>query len=559
MLLESDTLYDCYKCPWLMTYPYRWKSSIEDELRKVKDAIQKLATHVSLPEVTQSLHEEGLSTAQDEEPQRITQSSSVPTSWELVVDTSSGPEAIPASYLSQPAPATQQRHEDMITRGKISIDNAQTYLNLYRTKLDHFPYRIFVDQRECTLNSIRTGSPFLLAAICAVSSLHMAEDDFNSCIEEFRAMHSHRSLAKDIGLDDIRALCIGAFWLSDCSWALIGTAVRMATELQLHRSFAKALQGDREHYLRARLYLLVYACDHHFSIPYGRPPLTREDDSIRNVRKFLHCADASEDDARLVSQVLRWSLCTNVFDTYGTDTDTLLTEPAVSQLRMFCVSLDSLRAEWCDRFSINPHVGNYPSKGVSLQCDFAKLYICSHAFRGLGVSRTVQRSQETTLIVDNIAHDGILSALAIINTVASDEEVQSFFDGLPIYFDIMLAFSVVFLFKISRISPPFRLDVEATKRSVHGLVVALKPITARIHSRHLLVDLAKGMEGLLQKWGPIEDNRRANDEDISAIGLEECTAGANVTAESSWYDGLLDPRFMGEYDILMGQEMDFEI
>jgi hypothetical protein len=532
---------------------------MESEMKKMKNAIEKLATHASLPELVQSIHEEEFPPTGASRQEPINEN---PGPWDVIVDADSGPEAPPASYLAQSLPTSvpaTSHVQDIVSKGKISLEDAQTCLDLYHQKLDHFPYQILEDHGERSLSSIRATSPFLLAAICSVSSLHMAAGNFDVCYEEFRAMHSSRSFAKDINVDDVRALCIGAFWLSDISWALVGTAVRMATELQLHRSFREALQGDRDHYLRARLYLLVYACDHHFSIPYGRPPLTREDDTIRNARKLLHCIYASEDDARLVSQVLRWSLCTSVFDSYGTDTDAPLTESAISQLRMFCVSLDSLRAEWGERFVTNPHVGNYPRKGVALQCDFAKLYLCSHAFRGIGASRTINRSQETALSVDNIAREGIISALSIINTVTSDKEVQSFFDGLPVYFDVMLAFSVIFLFKISRLSASFLLDVDATKRSVHELIVVLKAITATMHPRHLLVDLTSGIGHLLQRWSTIDEGDSTSTNEMSHQQPDESAVRPTFDVEeSSWFDGLLDPRFMGEYDILMGQEMVFE-
>ncbi|KAL5385751.1 hypothetical protein DPSP01_004534 [Paraphaeosphaeria sporulosa] len=551
MLLENDT---------------SWKSSIESEIRRLKDAIEKLANQASLPELAHSMHEESLSPNHREGSMRQAPISINPGSRGVILDADSGPEALPASYLTEALPATitvsaASFHEDIISRGRISPEDAKACLELYRNKLDHFPYQILGGYDERSVSSIRADSPFLLAAICSVSTLHMAPGDFDVCYEEFRTMHSSRSFAKDINLDDIRALCIGAFWLSDISWALVGTAVRMATELQLHRSFAQALQGHRDHYLRARLHLLVYACDHHFSIPYGRPPLTREDDAIRNARKFLQCTHTSENDARLVSQVLRWSLCTNVFDTYGTDTERPLTEPAISQLRMFCISLDSLRTEWGERFVVNAHIGNYPSKGVALQCDFAKLYLCSHAFRGIVASRTTHRSQETALSVDNIAHEGIISALSIISTVTSDPEVQSFFDGLPVYFDVMLAFAVVFLFKISRLPGLFRLDVGATKRSVRELIEVLRAITATMHPRHLLVDLTNGIGHLLQRWNTMEESAPSNTDRSQMFPSihrpDESTSRPTPDTELGWLDGLLDPRFMGEYDILMGQEMDF--
>lgn len=48
-------------------------------------------------------------------------------------------------------------------------------------------------------------------------------------------------------VDDVRAPCIAAFWLSEVSWKLSGQAIRIATELNIRQSFARALDGDHDH------------------------------------------------------------------------------------------------------------------------------------------------------------------------------------------------------------------------------------------------------------------------------------------------------------------------
>ena len=59
-------------------------------------------------------------------------------------------------------------------------------------------------------------------------------------------------------LDDLRALCIGAFWLSDVSWKLSGYAVRIATERNLHQCYRKAIQGSPEHREQTQLWYILY-------------------------------------------------------------------------------------------------------------------------------------------------------------------------------------------------------------------------------------------------------------------------------------------------------------
>jgi hypothetical protein len=81
------------------------------------------------------------------------------------------------------------------------------------------------------------------------------------------------------------------------------TAVCVAIEMNLHKTVVKLNPQSRDWYLRARLYCLVYVCDHHFSVAYGRTPLTREFNHALASQALVQCAFAVENDARLLSQV----------------------------------------------------------------------------------------------------------------------------------------------------------------------------------------------------------------------------------------------------------------
>ncbi|CAK7201926.1 hypothetical protein SEUCBS139899_004642 [Sporothrix eucalyptigena] len=605
--------------------------------------------------------------------------------WEIVMDLESGPGAMPGFYISDRPPpgrgagdnsnhtshdamsgAQQQvatntagtntnqgtrnntrpvdhSTRDFIARGVVSLEHAQAYFDNYHNRMDHFPYRILCDHGPVSLTRLRTTSPLLVAAVCSVGALHTYDhaggvSDFNKLHAEFVALCSRKAISKACTMDDVRGLCIGALWLGgDLSWSLVGAAVRMATELQLHRSFRRALVEDeadgadterRLHYLRTRLWYLVYACDHHFSVVYGRLPLTREDESVREARLFVTGPHATEDDARLVSQVLRWSLCSNIFDTFGVDVTRSLTDAEVPHLRRFGLALDGLRAEWVDKFRPNPHVGNYPRKGVMLQYNFAKLYLYSHAFRGVreggqreyGNTPTVAishaptvtspaaasstLSSDSSMDLDEAANAGVLAALSILRTVVSDTEIQSYLDGLPIYFDVMIAFAAVFLLKVaSKFSASVLINVEEIKSLVVTLVARLKRVTQTMHPRHLLSSITKGIEGLLYRSGLVDEEagaRQSNEQSaavefqgailnegqdsmkvVDAMGatvaddVGQATREANeataqfmmdhsgdtmLTSDQDWLGHTEPgPYFMGEYDFLMNQDMDFDM
>ncbi|CAK7233165.1 hypothetical protein SBRCBS47491_008516 [Sporothrix bragantina] len=564
--------------------------------------------------------------------------------WEIVMDLESGPGEMPGFYISETPPsgtaaansidsadtnghnrtARQQTDintrnpddtsdhstRDFISRGIIPLDRAQDYFDNYQNRMDHFPYCILCYHGPVSLARLRSTSPLLVAVVCSVGALHMYDmaggtADFDRLYAEFVSLCSRKVMSKACTMDDVRALCIGAFWLGgDLSWSLVGAAVRMATELQLYRSFRRALTVDENdsqlHYLRTRLWYLVYVCDHHFSVVYGRPPLTREDESVRDARRFANGPHATEDDARLVSQVLRWSLCTNIFDTFGVDVAQALTDDEVPQLRRFGLALDGLRAEWVDRFRPNPHVGNYPRKGVMLQYNFARLYLYSHAFRGLpeGSKRENGHGYSTAMDIDEAANAGVLVAFSILQSVVSDTEIQSYLDGLPIYFHVMIAFAAVFLLKVSsKFASLVLINAQEIQSLVITLVATLKRVTQSMHPRHLLSSITKGIESLLHRSGlasadgnaenagekpspPLDVNgERDSTLVVQTIGStteedEEAAQGVHgtmtqlttgqhdvmLTESQGWLEQTQpDPYFMGEYDFLMNQDMDFEM
>ena len=147
------------------------------------------------------------------------------------MDPDSGPATIPASCVSEVQEAEPSRgrgaaasaRADLITRGVVSLAQAQTLLDIYSYRLDHFLYGILGE--ENTLEQIRSSSPLLTAVICTVSALHSDELAYlyNGCYQEFIGLSAAQTFARENSLDDIRALCIGAFWLNEISWILVGT------------------------------------------------------------------------------------------------------------------------------------------------------------------------------------------------------------------------------------------------------------------------------------------------------------------------------------------------
>ncbi|KAJ5759095.1 hypothetical protein N7520_006251 [Penicillium odoratum] len=488
------------------------------KIRRLEEAIAQIANKVDIPElksqpggVTESLsppvdlaNAEPSTFSPEAQPHAQAQTQykprndrELPRTWELV-DPRGGPASIPASCLSDGAESTQRnslrnaRRPDLISTGLITLRQALALFEEYHLRLDHFLYRILGD--HISLDSVRVASPLLTAAVCTVGALHSRSlgNLFDVCYHEFKSLVSAQLFSRTANDDDIRGLCIGAFWLHELSWALIGNAVRIASDIHLHSGIYKALKGDREGYLQVRLYYLVYVCDHHFSIAYGRPPMSHEGFIIKSASAMLQTEHATEDDARLVSQVQEWSILGQVFDTFGVDVDTAIASETIPQLRRYSIALDTWLADWNESFAENRNVGNYPKKGVGFHFHFAKLYLCSHAFRGIPA---VENTTECfTPELEEIANAGVLSAMSILRVIVSDAEFRSFMDGLPLYFDTMLAFAVIFLLKVAtKYATVIRIDTVKILSLVAETVAALREITQSMHRQHLLVVIAEGL------------------------------------------------------------------
>ena len=483
----------------------RWKETIEQRIRDLEETISSMSGNNQglVPAPVQQLPtfqhprrlDRDVSEEVDQQP---------PQTWRVAVDTEAGPNPAPASYVSvvptsAPSPASSMSRSkpeaDFITRGLITIDAAETLFKLYRERLDHFLYSIIGDHK--TLQSVRQTSTTLISAICAVSALHSQTVDYHICHREFRRRVSHQFFSRQHSLDEVRGLCIGAFWLSDMSWALVGAAVRIAIEINLHRCFHNPDFYSREWYTQARVYLLVYVCDHHFSVIYGRPPMTRELD-VSQARSLLSSQHAGEDDYRLFSQVEIWAHNYRTYKTFGIDNDALLLESCLSGFRRLSIALDTWRADWEERFRFDEHVGNYPVKGVALHYHFAKLYLCSYAFRNFSTDPPV--SIATRSGVEEYASMGVNSAIAVLRGIVVDEEVQTYLNGLPTYFDTMIAFAVVFLLKlVSKAERSSHIDKGGILLLLDEISVTLETVTATMRPQHLLSGISASIKKLITK------------------------------------------------------------
>lgn len=110
---------------------------------------------------------------------------------------------------------------DFISKGAITLAEAEELFRVFHTSLNQYLWE-GVALLHDNLTSVRRSSSLLAAAITTVTALHIPgnEKTFGICYAEFTNLVCDSMFARYHSLDEIRALAIGAFWLSDVSCTL---------------------------------------------------------------------------------------------------------------------------------------------------------------------------------------------------------------------------------------------------------------------------------------------------------------------------------------------------
>lgn len=342
---------------------------------------------------------------------------------------------------------SDQTVSDFISNGLISLEDAERLVNLYLERIDHFMYAIGGGKYR-DIQSLRCGSPILTACICTVAALHDPASNhlYGVCSREFRRLMAASMFDRRIDRDHLRAMCIGAYWLHDMSWTLSGYAIRRATEVNLSNSYQRAMNDGNEEAMDCmRIWYILYICDHHLSILYGRPPLIREDASIARWEELMKIPAFTEADKRLVSQMALLILMSNVRELFGADNGEPVPRAFVAHLSNFSRQIDLWMGYWStELLKLHEFIGEFPTKGAILHHYLAKLHLHSHVFRGLQGRQVPSHFQEN-------AAAAVSAATSVVELVLTDPDIRNGLVGIPHYIQSMISFACVFLLKVTAI------------------------------------------------------------------------------------------------------------
>ncbi|KAJ9618823.1 hypothetical protein H2204_012899 [Knufia peltigerae] len=450
------------------------------------------------------------------------------------------------SRLKYGAPARRNSKKnmenDMISLGLLGVEEAEDMLSLFKTTLSRYLFDAPIHESRSLL-SVRESSTLFFTAIVTVTSLHIPgrEKTYALAHKHLRDLIATSFFDRFHTLEDIRALCIAAFWLPDLSWKLSGHCVRMATELNLHQAFYKAfysssssttttttttstrhpklgfgdgnnattttksssepLEPDRPAQLeRARLWYLLYVLDHHFSIAYGRPPVTAELQAIKEYHVFLNAPECTPSDRRVLSQVTLFIILSQAYGHFGLEAERLMDGDEVS-LRTharFIEDLDTWRYQFRHALNRDAHIGDYPAVGVDLHYYFASMMLNSLALRGRSLFNISSTSTLPTSLRP-LASQAINSAHQILIIVLDEPSIRDSMVGVPLYLHTVIAFAVVFLIKMSSRWAGIGVTIDPeqkTKPLIEAVIDLFR--SCRAGKDHILYAMADGFERLLK-------------------------------------------------------------
>lgn len=269
---------------------------------------------------------------------------------------------------------------DFIARGLITVEDADRLVNLFNNRIDHFMYKIGSGAYR-DLDALRRGSSILTAAICTVAALHEPASNhlYTICGREFRRLMSASMFDRRLDQDCMRAMCIASYWLHDLSWMLSGYAIRRAMEVNLSSSYKRVLENNDEDAMNSvRIWYVLYICDRHLSILYGRPSIVRDDLSVSGWEDVLKSSMCTESDKRLISQMALLFIMGNARELFGPDTGEPIATAFASHLIKFSRQIDQWAGYWStELLSKPPHTtlrstsrSNMPQNSTKASANF---------------------------------------------------------------------------------------------------------------------------------------------------------------------------------------------
>ncbi|EKM82370.1 hypothetical protein AGABI1DRAFT_52492 [Agaricus bisporus var. burnettii JB137-S8] len=204
--------------------------------------------------------------------------------------------------------------ERQIQPEMLSFVTTDEVVALFDIYFDHISMHCsLLDRNFHTPSLVCSRSPFLLTTICSIASkFYTANPDLHPKLTELAKKLAFSVPAKGYkSVEIVQAYLLLSLWgcgaveryEQDKTWLLLGMAIRMATDLNLHRKTAVTSQDtaegkarDIEVHNRERTWILCFCLDRSFSAQMGKPHSIIEDYIIRHAPQWAKSPTATPSD-----------------------------------------------------------------------------------------------------------------------------------------------------------------------------------------------------------------------------------------------------------------------
>ncbi|KAJ7461651.1 fungal-specific transcription factor domain-containing protein [Mycena latifolia] len=220
----------------------------------------------------------------------------------------------------------------------VSTDEVVALFNIF---FEHINMHCnFLDADFHTPSLVCSRSPFLLTTICAISSkFYDANPELHPKLTDMAKKLAFSVPARGYkSLEIVQAYILLALYgcgaveryEQDRTWLLLGMAIRMATDLNLHRKTSTTAGDDSEDgrardyevHNRERTWLMCFCLDRSFSAQMGKPYSIKEDFVIRNAQQWARAPAAIASDTGVAGYVDLQRIISRSLDLLYSGTDT---------------------------------------------------------------------------------------------------------------------------------------------------------------------------------------------------------------------------------------------
>lgn len=207
----------------------RWKEKMEERIKSIENSVSSSTNSMSTFEALDTVVQQ--QNASESSERQLDDEVLPSVNREVSLNLSCSLGAFPASSFNglaqNDSPQAFSSSADLANVLQISArrnnsmlasSSAEQHFRFYREHLDqHIHYLL---RESDKLSSVRARSHLLATSLCTAAAFCSGSKDYPEWLDDLKIAVAGKVFSKQHSFDDVRALCIGAFWLSDIATSL---------------------------------------------------------------------------------------------------------------------------------------------------------------------------------------------------------------------------------------------------------------------------------------------------------------------------------------------------